>query len=101
MSFRLLHEAEARVEFQEAVATYEAQCPGRGVRFTLDVDRVMSAISVQPLRFSEASRNSRKARVVGWPYTIYFAVNEAEREVRVIAVWHGARNPAVLRRRLR
>jgi plasmid stabilization system protein ParE len=101
MSFRLLHEAEARVEFQEAVAAYEAQCPGRGVRFTLDVDKVMNAISVQPLRFSKASQNSRRARVLGWPYTICFAVNEAEREVRVIAVWHGARNPAVLRPRLR
>ena len=101
MSFRLLHEAEASVEFQEAVATYEAQCPGRGVRFTLDVDTVMNAISVQPLRFSKASRSSRRARVLGWPYTIYFAVNEAHLEVRVIAVWHGARNPAVLRRRLR
>lgn len=101
MSFRLLHEAEAKLEFQEAVATYEAQRPGRGVRFTLAVDKVMNAISVQPLRFFMASQNSRKARVLGWPYTIYFVVNVVQREVRVIAVWHGARNPAVLRRRLR
>jgi len=101
MSFRLLHEAEAKVEFQEAVATYEAQCPGRGVRFTHSVDKVMNAISLQPLRFSKASENSRKARVLGWPYTIYFAINEPQREVQFIAVWHGARNPAVLRRRLR
>jgi len=101
MSFRLLHDAEAKVEFQEAVARYEAQCQGRGVRFTLEVDKVMNAISVQPLRFSKASQNSRKARVLGWPYSIYFVVNEAQQEVRIIAVWHGARNPAVLRRRLR
>ncbi len=31
MSFRLMEKPEARVEFQEAVVTYEAQCSGRGV----------------------------------------------------------------------
>jgi plasmid stabilization system protein ParE len=39
--------------------------------------------------------------VLGWPYAIFFAVNEAHHEVKVIAVWHGARNPAELRRRLK
>lgn len=101
MSFRLLHDAEATVEFQEAVAWYERQRAGLGVHFVLAVDKVMSAISSQPLRFSRASQSSRKARVPGWPYTIHFTVNEAQQEVRVIAVWHGARNPASLKRRLR
>jgi plasmid stabilization system protein ParE len=100
MSFRVVHEAVATTEFREAVAWYEQQSEGLGVRFVLEVDKVLAAVSSQPLRFSKASRKSRKARVFGWPYTIYFAVNEEHREVKVIAVWHGARNPAELRARL-
>jgi plasmid stabilization system protein ParE len=101
MSFQVVHEAEATTEFREAVAWYEEQSEGLGVRFVLEVDKIMAAIASQPLRFSKASRKSRRAQVLGWPFTIYFAVNEAYHEVKVIAVWHGARNPAELRRRLK
>ena len=101
MSFRVVHDSEAAFEFREAVARYEGQTEGLGVRFTLEVNAVMVAISSPPLRFSKAGRTGRKARVHGWPYSIYFVVNEAHAEIKVIAVWHGARNPAELRRRLK
>jgi hypothetical protein len=101
MSFRGIHDSEATFEFQEAVAWYEGQAEGLGVRFTLEVDAVMAAILSQPFRFSKVGRKGRKARVHGWPYSIYFVVNEAHAEIKVIAVWHGARNPAELRRRLK
>ena len=101
MSFRVVHDSEAAFEFREAVARYEGQTEGLGVRFTLEVNAVMAAISDQPLRFSKAGRTGRKARVHGWPYSIYFVVNEDHAEIKVIAVWHGARNPVELRRRLK
>jgi plasmid stabilization system protein ParE len=101
MSFRVIHDSEATFEFREAVAWYEGQAEGLGVRFTLEVDAVIAAIVSQPLRFSKAGRKGRKARVHGWSYSIYFVVNEAHAEIKVIAVWHGARNPAELRRRLK
>ena len=101
MSFRVIHDSEATLEFREAVAWYEGQAEGLGVRFTLEVDAVMAAISSQPLRFSKAGRKAHKARVNGWPYSIYFVVNEAHAEIKVIAVWHGGRNQAELRRRLK
>ena len=100
MSFRVIHDPEATTEFREAVAWYEEQSEGLGVRFVLEVDAVMTEIASQPFRFRKAGRASRKARIHGWPYSIYFAVNRAHREVKVIAVWHGARNPADLHRRL-
>jgi hypothetical protein len=101
MNFRVIHDSEAAFEFQEAVTWYEGQSEGLGVRFTLEVDAVIAAISSQPLRFSKAGCKGRKARVPGWPYSIYFVVNEACAEIKVIAVWHGSRNPAELRRRLK
>ena len=67
----------------------------------MEVDKVVSAIVSQPRRFPSVGRKARKARVHGWPYSIYFAVNESQAEIKVIAVWHGARKPAGLYRRLR
>lgn len=101
MSLQIRQEAEAAAEFQEASAWYEAQASGLGTRFVLAVDKVVSAICAQPLHFPKAGAISRKARVLGWPYTIYFVFNEGAQEIKVIAVWHGKRNPAELRRRLR
>ena len=100
MSFRIIYDAEAAFEFREAVAWYENESEGLGIRFILAVDKVIAAIALQPLRFLKVGRKSRKAHVRGWPYSIYFAVNEAHGEIKVIAVWHGARNPAELRHRL-
>jgi plasmid stabilization system protein ParE len=101
MSFRVIYDSEATFEFREAVAWYEGQAEGLGVRFILEVDAVITAIASQPFRFSRAGRKARKARLLGWAYSIYFVVNEPHSEIKVVAVWHGARNPAELRRRLK
>ena len=101
MSFRVIYDSEATFEFREAVAWYEGQAEGLGVRFTLEVDKVIAAIASRPVRFSRAGHQGRKARVRGWPYSIYFVVNEAHSEIKVTAVWHGARNPVELQRRLK
>ncbi|NJM54687.1 MAG: type II toxin-antitoxin system RelE/ParE family toxin [Verrucomicrobiae bacterium] len=100
MSYRLIQDSVAAVEFQEAVLWYEERAEGLGVRFIGAVDAVMAAIVSQPLRFSPAGAKVRKARVHGWPYSVYFVINEAHSEIKVIAVWHGARNPEELNRRL-
>lgn len=71
MSFRVIHDTEASFEFREAVAWHESQVEGLGIRFTVEVDKVIAAISAEPFRFSKAGRNSRRARVFGWPYTVY------------------------------
>lgn len=101
MSFRVIHDTEATFEFREAVAWYESQAEGLGIRFILEVDAVITAITSQPFRFSRAGRKARKARLLGWPYSIYFVVNETHFEIKVVAVWHGARNPTELRQRLK
>ena len=101
MSFRVVFDSEAAFEFREAVAWFEGHAEGLGVRFILEVDAVTAAIASQPSRFSKAGRKGRKARVHGWPYSIYFVANETHAEIKVMAVWHGARNPAELSRRLK
>lgn len=68
MSFRVVYGAEATFEFQEAVEWYENQTGGLGVRFILEVDVVIAAISSTPFQFPNAGFKARRARVLGWPY---------------------------------
>ena len=101
MTFRVVIEAEAEAEFAEAVAFYDEREPGLGQRFAREVREVFREVCEDPERFRRASRLTRKARVFGWPHSVYYAIRAQTGEVVITTVWHGARNPAELRRRLK
>jgi plasmid stabilization system protein ParE len=102
MTFKVIAEAEAKRDWNEAVDGYEERESGVGLRLDDTIRAFLQTLSRDPERFPQATRLSRKARIPGpWPYSVYFVVNTEFREVKVLAVWHGARNPAQLRRRLK
>ncbi len=101
MTFTVLAEAQAKREWNEAVDWYEEREPGVGLRFDDELRAFLQTLGQDPERFRLATRLTRKAKVPPpWPYSVYYTVNMAHREVKVLAIWHGARNPAELRRRL-
>jgi plasmid stabilization system protein ParE len=102
MTFKVIAEAEAKQDWNEAVDWYEERESGVGLRFDDTIRTFLQTLSRQPERFPFATRLTRKARIPGpWPYSVYFIINSEFREVKVLAIWHGARNPAELRRRLK
>ena len=102
MTFTVIADAEAKRDWNEAVDWYEARETGVGLRLDEAIQAFLQTLSQQPERFRFATRLTRKAKILGpWPYSVYFVVNTEFREVKVLAIWHGARNPAELRRRLK
>jgi plasmid stabilization system protein ParE len=102
MTFRVIAEAEAKLDWNNAVDWYEAQEPGVGLRLDNTIRTFLQTLSQQPERFPLATRLTRKAKILGpWPYSVYFTINTDFREVKVLAIWHGRRNPAELRHRLK
>jgi len=101
MTWRVVIEEEAEREFAEAVAFYDNRTPGLGQRFAAEVRAAFRKVCENPERFAAASRLTQKAKLLKWPYSIYFAVKPQAGEVVITTVWHGARNPAELRRRLK
>ena len=102
MNFRVVIEEEAEREFAEAVAFYEERKKGLGQRFARDVYDAFQKVCEDPKRFPPASRLTRKAKIPPpWPYSIYYAIKAETREIVISTVWHGARNPADLKRRLK
>jgi plasmid stabilization system protein ParE len=102
MTFKVIAAAEAKQEWNEAVDWYEAREAGVGWRFDDELQTFLQTLSQNPERFRLAAPLTRKARMPGpWPYSIYFTVNPEHREVKIVAIWHGARNPAELRRRIK
>ncbi len=102
MTFTVIVEAEAERDWDEAVTWYDEREPGVSHRLNVAIREVLHTLSRQPERFSLATRLTHKAKVPPpWPYSVYFTINVEHREVKVLAIWHGARNPAELRHRLK
>ncbi len=102
MTFKVIIEDEARRDWNEAVDWYEKREPGLGLRFNDALRDFLQTLSYEPERFRPVTRLTRKANIPRpWPYSAHFVINEEHREVKVVAIWHGARNPAQLRRRVK
>lgn len=96
LTLRLLRLATA--EFAEASDWYEGRKRGRGMAFTIAVDRVLIQISSDPERYPVTDDEVREASVPGYPYVIYYRILEIE--IEVLAVFHTSRDPEVWRRRI-
>ncbi len=101
MTFSIIVAPEAEHEWTQTVDWYDEREPGNGSRFNSVVRLCLQDLSANPKRFPFASRLTQKAKIKGWPYSIYFVVNEAQQQITVVAIWHGARNPEKLRSRLK
>lgn len=102
MTFKVIIEDEAKQEWNEAVVWYDKREPGVGLRLNEKIHALLQTLSQQPERFPLATRLTRKVKILGrWPYSAYFTIDTEHREVKVLAIWHGKRNSAELRWRLK
>ena len=88
----------AREELREAQKWYERQQSGLGRRFAEAVQTALERIQSNPTGFRLAYKNVREALVRGFPYVIYYCVEESR--IVVFAVFHGRRDPQVWRSRV-
>jgi plasmid stabilization system protein ParE len=100
MRRQVIFDREARVEFEDAVEWYNEREPGLGDRFKAEVNATIQRILADPERFPLRGSKVRRASVETFKkYKVLFRIEPDY--VIVAAVFHGARNPAVLRRRLK
>ena len=85
---------QARHEFDQAGDWYEKKRAGLGLEFLSEIQGVIDRIVSSPEQFPIVHCDVRKAVARRFPYCIYF--RERERNIVVLAVFHGARSPSVV-----
>ena len=99
MRLRVIFKTVARLEFDDAVAWYESERSGLGEEFKLEVKSALQRAMSNPELFQKVHGRARKIRLQRFKkYVIYFAIKDDV--FSVLSVFHGARNPHKLRRRL-
>jgi plasmid stabilization system protein ParE len=100
MPLDFLFEPEAKVEFFDAIVWYENESCGLGKEFAEEVLEAIKRAQLQPDLFRKVRGRARKIRLKRFrAYSIYFAVKDDV--FSVVSIFHGARNPEDLRRRLK
>jgi hypothetical protein len=100
MKLPVIIDTDAQEEWNESALWYEKRERGVGIRFNIVVREYLEKIASDYARFPFATRLTQKAKMIGWPYSIYFVVNHSVQQIKVVAVWHGSQKPSKLRRRL-
>ena len=73
MTFKVIADAEAKLEWNEAVDRYEERETGVGLRFDDALRTFLQTLAQDPERFRRATALTRKAKMPEpWPYSIYF-----------------------------
>lgn len=94
---RVIFRPEARRDALEAHRWYERQAPVLGIQFQDELKATIDRIGETPRAFPVLWRDTRRARLRRFPYSVFF--REYEEALVVVAVLHGRRDPKLLRRR--
>jgi plasmid stabilization system protein ParE len=91
MNRDLIVEPEAEAEIDEASRWYDAQSPGLGAEFLRAVEAALGTIARNPLQYQIIHGEVRRAGVRRFPHGLMYVVSD--REIIVLACFHGRRNP--------
>ena len=85
---------EAEIEVSEACKWYEKQQQGLAGKFLRELDYYLELIAKNPLHFPiKFSDRYRFAILKVFPYFIAFRIEEDQKLIYVISVFHTSRNP--------
>ncbi len=89
---------DARLEYREAAAFYDARKVGLGVAFTREIETAIEQILEAPERFRFIEQDVRRCLARTFPYGVLYTV---ERDlVLIVAIAHGSREPGYWQVRL-
>lgn len=82
---------EAEQDLSDAAAWYEEQRQGLGHEFLDEVLTMLLSIADAPLMYPDIYRNTRRAVIHRFPFTVFYRVENST--VVVVAIMHASRNP--------
>lgn len=97
-AIKILHGAE--FDLRQAIEWYEAQKEGLGFDFYQKFYGLTQLLADNPFLFQEYYLFTRRAVLMRFPYHVFYAVDEINLTVEIIAVIHQKVSPTELRDRI-
>ena len=91
MKFKIAFQPRATIEMQSAIDYYDSKQVGLGETFYLELFEYIEAISENPF-YKVYSQNIRFLPLSGFPYIIFYWIDDLTNTVYVEAVFHTSQN---------
>ena len=98
MSRALIVTPDAEADILDGYLSYEDKQSGLGIRFLNEVEETFARIAPNPLQYQEVEPDIRRAVVHTFPYLVFYTFGPDS--VHILAVIHGAQDPAYIKSRL-
>ena len=98
MSRALIVTKEAEADILDGYLSNEQKREGLGSRFVDEIERVFDRIVPNPYLYQEAEPDIRRAVAHTFPYLVFYTFDA--NAVQILAVIHGAQDPAHIKERL-
>jgi plasmid stabilization system protein ParE len=98
MSRKLIVAKEAEADILDGYLSYEEKQKDLGRRFLDEIEIAFNRILLNPLLYQEVEADIRRAVAHTFPYLVFYTFDE--QTVQILAVIHGAQNPAYINARL-
>lgn len=98
MSRALIVTPEAEADILDGFRSYEEKQLGLGTRFLGEIEQSLNRIAPNPCQYQEVEPDIRRSVVHTFPYLVFYTFDTDA--VHVLAVIHGAQDPAYIKARL-
>lgn len=98
MSRKLIVTKEAEADILDGYRSYEEKQEGLGRRFMDEIELVFDRILPNPFLYQEVEADIRRAVIHKFPYLVFYTLDQ--QTVQILAVIHGAQDPAYINERL-
>lgn len=93
MKYRIEYNPVGFLEYNEAFEWYLERSEAAADNFAKEILKKIEIISLDPFRFRNTYDIFRETAMNKFPYSIVYAVDEANRHIVIVSVYHHKRNP--------
>ena len=92
MAYNLIVSSRAQKEIANAVEYYALYSHDAPVKFITELNHTYDTLRTHPF-FAVKYKNVRTLKLKGFPYSLYFIVNDKNNTVSVLSCFHNKQNP--------
>ncbi len=99
-NYKVIISASAKADVKENAEWYNKKQKGLGKRFAQSIKECIRTIQIQPTSFQIRYKNNRVALPQTFPYLVVYTINDNNKTISIIAVFHSSQNPEKLKIRV-
>ena len=101
MKYKLIISAEAESDIENAMDYYEEKQRGLGKRYLLSIKEAIRLVVRNSFAFARIYLEIRKVNTKRFPYSLFYSIEEEQKELVIFAVIHHSRSEKAWTKRLK